>query len=156
MRYPLPPRQEMIKKLARTLRNRRRWMFSSFWFSCSSTMDSCIGTNPTIQWNTTFDQTVKCLHGSSIFKTYVQRSSLPHSAKPFCKTDLQIPANLEAGGDGGVLIVCSFRVSYQVVPAGEHLPAEGEVPLLSSVPSLICVTSHPERKENPDASSALM
>lgn len=74
----------------------------------------------------------------------------------FYKSDPQILANLEAGGDGGVLIVGSFRVSYQVVPAGEHFPAEGEVPLLSSVPSLICVTSHPERKENPDASSLLM
>lgn len=69
----------------------------------------------------------------------------------FCKTTLHTPANLEAGGDGGVLIVCSLRVSYQVVPAGEHLPAEGEVALLSSVPSLICITSHPEETE-PDTS----
>ncbi|TNN34138.1 hypothetical protein EYF80_055701 [Liparis tanakae] len=41
MRYPLPPRLQVIRKLAMTLRNLRRWMFSSFWFSCSSTMDSC-------------------------------------------------------------------------------------------------------------------
>lgn len=70
----------------------------------------------------------------------------------FCKTTLHTPANLEAGGDGGVLIVCSLRVSYQVVPAGEHLPAEGEVALLSSVPSLICITSHPEEKTEPHTS----
>lgn len=68
------------------------------------------------------------------------------------KTTLHTPANLEAGGDGGVLIVCRLRVSYQVVPAGEHLPAEGEVPLLSSVPSLICITSHSEEKTEPDIS----
>lgn len=59
---------------------------------------------------------------------------------------MNVFTHLEAGGDGGVLIVCSLRVSYEVVPACEHLPAEGEVAFLSSVASLVCVTSHPERR----------
>lgn len=54
------------------------------------------------------------------------------------------PADLEAGGDGGIFVVCSLRVSYQVVPAGEHLPAEVEIPLICSVSSLIRITGHPE------------
>lgn len=56
--------------------------------------------------------------------------------------------DLEAGGDGGVLIVCSLRVSYQIIPAGEHLPAEGEFSLLRSITSFICITSHPEKKRH--------
>ena len=64
-------------------------------------------------------------------------------------TNIHTPANLEASGNGGVLVVCSLRVSYQVVPAGEHLPAESEVSLLCSVPSFICITSHP-KKWRPD------
>lgn len=55
-------------------------------------------------------------------------------------------SDLEAGGDGGVLIVCSLRISYQIIPAGEHLPAEGEFSLLCSITSFICITSHPEKK----------
>lgn len=61
-------------------------------------------------------------------------------------TNIHTPANLEASGNGGILVVCSLRVSYQVVPAGEHLPAEGEVSLLCSVPSFICITSHPKKR----------
>lgn len=53
-------------------------------------------------------------------------------------------ANLKAGGYGGVLIICSFGVSYEVVPAGEHLPAEGELSFITPISSLICITSHPE------------
>lgn len=55
-------------------------------------------------------------------------------------------SDLEAGGDRGVLIVCSLGVSYQIIPAGEHLPAEGEFSLLSSITSFVCITSHAERK----------
>lgn len=39
--------------------------------------------------------------------------------------------DLEAGGDGGKFIVCSLRVSYQIIPAGERLPAEVEAVIIS-------------------------
>lgn len=60
----------------------------------------------------------------------------------------RLESDLEAGGDGGVLIVCSLRVSYQIIPAGEHLPAEGEFSLLRSITSFICITSHPGKKRH--------
>lgn len=131
-------------------------MFSSFWFSCSSTMDSCIETNPPNQWHTTFHKTVKVSEFLYHSRNISSKVLLPHRTKPrtkpgffsFCRTYLHTPANLKAGGDGGVLIVCSFGVSNQVVPAGEHLPAEGEVSFLGSVPSLIGITSHSYREEN--------
>ena len=50
--------------------------------------------------------------------------------------------DLETGGDGGKLIVCSFRVSYQVVPAGKHLPAEIKAVIISN-PRFIRITGHP-------------
>lgn len=53
---------------------------------------------------------------------------------------------LKTGGNGGIFIICSLGVSYQVVPAGEHLPAKDKVILLCSVSSYIGITSHPEMK----------
>lgn len=50
--------------------------------------------------------------------------------------------NLEAGGDGSKLIVCCFSISYQVVPAGEHFPAEIEAVIIAD-PWFICITCHP-------------
>lgn len=49
---------------------------------------------------------------------------------------------LKAGGDRGKLIVCSFSVSYQVIPAGEHLPVKIEAVVISNA-GLICITCHP-------------
>lgn len=65
-------------------------------------------------------------------------------------THTHTPTYLKAGGNGSVLIVCSLRVSDQVVPAGEHLPAEGELSLLRPIPSFIWVTSHPEKRKRPE------
>lgn len=53
--------------------------------------------------------------------------------------------NLEAGGDGGKFIVCSFRVSNQIIPAGEHFPAEIKAVIISNT-TLICITGHSENK----------
>lgn len=64
---------------------------------------------------------------------------LPH----IFSTVLHTPANLEVGGNGGILVVRSLWVSNQVVPASEHLPAEGEVSLLCPITSFICIASHP-------------
>ena len=49
---------------------------------------------------------------------------------------------LEAGGDGGELVVGGLRVSYQIVPAGEHLPGEVEAIVVHS-PRLVGITGHP-------------
>lgn len=81
------------------------------------------------------------LHGDKIIPvtpTQEKLASLALALSAGCNPDL------EAGGDGGVLVVCGLRVSYQIIPAGEHLPAEGEFPLLPSITSFICITSHPE------------
>lgn len=55
-------------------------------------------------------------------------------------------SDLKAGGNRGILIVRGLRVSNQIIPAGEHFPAEGKFSFLSSITSFICITSHPEKK----------
>jgi hypothetical protein len=49
--------------------------------------------------------------------------------------------DLEAGGDGGKLVVGRLRISYQIVPAGECLPAEVETVFIPS-PSFIGIACH--------------
>lgn len=51
-------------------------------------------------------------------------------------------ADLEAGGDGGILVVRSLRISDEVIPAGEELPAEGESAVLGSVSPLVGIPRH--------------
>lgn len=82
------------------------------------------------------------------------RSTLCSYMRFFLSTYLQCcplagcDSHLEAGGDRGVLIVCSLRVSYQIVPAGEHFPAEGEFSLLCSITSFVCIPSHSEKNRD--------
>lgn len=50
--------------------------------------------------------------------------------------------DLEASSDGGIFIIRSLRISYEVVPAGEHLPGESEL-TIGIIPSTnICIFSH--------------
>lgn len=51
---------------------------------------------------------------------------------------------LEAGGDGGVLVVSGLCVANEVIPACEHLPAEGELPFLSITTAYISIFGHSE------------
>lgn len=50
--------------------------------------------------------------------------------------------HLEAGCDGGKLVVCRFWVPDKVVPAGEHLPAEVKTGVVSTT-LLISIAGHP-------------
>lgn len=51
--------------------------------------------------------------------------------------------HLEAGCDGGVLVVCRLGVADEVIPAGEHLPSEGELAFVSVAAANICILGHP-------------
>lgn len=51
--------------------------------------------------------------------------------------------HLEAGCDGGVLVVRRLGVANEVIPAGEHLPGEGELAFVSIAAANICVLGHP-------------
>lgn len=120
MRYPLPAKQHKTRKLASTRRKRVRWMLSSFLLSCSSKIASWRGRRRDVDVD-------KCnINGINYY-----------TGSPTVRC-----AHLETGGDGGKLVVCSFRVSYQVVPAGEYFPAEIKAVIISN-PRFICITGHP-------------
>lgn len=118
MRYPLPAKQHKTRKFASTRRKRVRWMLSSFWLSCSSKIASCRGRRRDVQ-----------RHRYMWYKRHQLLCWITNT-------------HLETGGDGGKLVVCSFRVSYQVIPAGEHFPAEIKAVIISN-PRLIRITGHP-------------
>lgn len=52
------------------------------------------------------------------------------------------PGYLEAGGDGGVLVVGCLWIPNQVVPAGEHLEAEYEVITVALTRGALRVAGH--------------
>lgn len=52
--------------------------------------------------------------------------------------------HLEAGCDGGVLVVSGLCIADEVIPAGEHLPGEGELTFVSVATANICILGHPE------------
>lgn len=59
---------------------------------------------------------------------------------------------LEAGGDGGVLVVSGFGIADEVVPTGEHLPGEGELaffPVSSADVSIFSHSKQPTRNRLP-------
>lgn len=59
--------------------------------------------------------------------------------------------HLEAGCDGGVLVVRRLGVADEVIPACEHLPGEGELAFVSIAATNIRVLGHPA-----DSSDALL
>lgn len=50
---------------------------------------------------------------------------------------------LEAGGNGGIFIVGCLWIPNQVIPAGEHLEAEGEVSTLPLTCTALGIAGHP-------------
>lgn len=116
MRYPLPAKQHNTRKLASTRRKRVRWMLSSFWLSCSSSIASCKEFAFCVDYNGIDQYDGARLKG--------------------------ISADFETGGNGGKLVVRRLRVSYQVIPAGKHLPAEIKTVVISNA-RLVCISGHP-------------
>lgn len=91
-------------------------MLSSFWLSCSSSIASC---------------EEFCVVDQYGVDQYDGRQKKASAGTDF-----------ETGGDGGKLVVRCLWVSYQVIPAGEHLPAEIKTVVVSNA-RLVCISGHP-------------
>lgn len=52
-------------------------------------------------------------------------------------------SDLEASCDGSILVVGCLRVSNEVIPASEQLPAKDKVTLLCPITSFIGISCHP-------------
>lgn len=91
-------------------------------------------------------------HALLIWRDAQEVSRFPLKSLPFIGAG-SIPRNkqskvkfqvyLEAGGDGCKLVVCCLWVANEVVPAGEHFPAENEVVIVPVCCAFVGIACHP-------------